>query len=336
MPTYTITDPQTGRTMRVTGDSPPTEAELESLFGAEKPQARTWGDTLTDALPLAGGVVGGVVGAAGGIPGIMAGSAIGGGLGEAARQRFTQDEYDFGDIASTAIGEGATAGAFGLAGKGATRLIRGVQRAKISPRDIVTGMAKAPFTHGPIGAVKRSIEETSAARLGREALGSGNLKGRVEKLDDVLLEALEEARRAPAPTKIGGTGTPLRAKNNLPVVNAERTGDMISTQPDKWGATSIHRADDFVDRSRLVDKARPVMEPPPVTTPAPAATMADDAFGRYTRGDAQRQELLQELLKTQRELAAREGSGGHLTQAGRSMLSPEEEFRFQRALRIAR
>jgi len=32
MPTYRVTDPETGRTLRLTGDSPPTEQELEEIF----------------------------------------------------------------------------------------------------------------------------------------------------------------------------------------------------------------------------------------------------------------------------------------------------------------
>lgn len=34
MPTYTVTDPQTGRKVKLTGDSPPTEAELEEVFAS--------------------------------------------------------------------------------------------------------------------------------------------------------------------------------------------------------------------------------------------------------------------------------------------------------------
>lgn len=34
MPTYKVTDPQTGRTVRLTGDSPPTEAELNEVFAS--------------------------------------------------------------------------------------------------------------------------------------------------------------------------------------------------------------------------------------------------------------------------------------------------------------
>lgn len=45
MPTYTITDPQTGKTLKVTGDSPPTEQELEELFASSGASAPTrWDD----------------------------------------------------------------------------------------------------------------------------------------------------------------------------------------------------------------------------------------------------------------------------------------------------
>jgi hypothetical protein len=40
MPTYTVTDPQTGRKLKLTGESPPTEQELEQIFSdaGEKPK----------------------------------------------------------------------------------------------------------------------------------------------------------------------------------------------------------------------------------------------------------------------------------------------------------
>jgi hypothetical protein len=38
MPTYRVTDPQTGKTLRLTGDSPPTEQELTEIFSQYQPQ----------------------------------------------------------------------------------------------------------------------------------------------------------------------------------------------------------------------------------------------------------------------------------------------------------
>lgn len=58
MPTYTVTDPLTGRKLRLTGDTPPTEQELEEIFGATGGQQQPAAATPTepeDALQWAGG-----------------------------------------------------------------------------------------------------------------------------------------------------------------------------------------------------------------------------------------------------------------------------------------
>ena len=39
MPTFKVTDPNTGRVVRLTGDSPPTEQELEQIF-SQLPQPK--------------------------------------------------------------------------------------------------------------------------------------------------------------------------------------------------------------------------------------------------------------------------------------------------------
>lgn len=53
MPTYTVKDPRSNLTVQLTGDSPPTEQELNQVFATlnaqRQPQAaRTWGDTAAD------------------------------------------------------------------------------------------------------------------------------------------------------------------------------------------------------------------------------------------------------------------------------------------------
>ncbi|MDI6741617.1 MAG: hypothetical protein QMD11_02665 [Smithella sp.] len=42
MPTYRITDPATGKAIKVTGDSPPTEAEMEQIFAASGSPVSDW------------------------------------------------------------------------------------------------------------------------------------------------------------------------------------------------------------------------------------------------------------------------------------------------------
>lgn len=67
MPEYTIRDPQTGKTVTVRGDSPPTEAELEEIFGGTTRTAAT-PDPSPAAKPEQRGVLADVaVGAAKGL-----------------------------------------------------------------------------------------------------------------------------------------------------------------------------------------------------------------------------------------------------------------------------
>lgn len=120
MPDYTIRDPQSGLTLTVRGDSPPTESELTDLFahGSRQPQPPSTGkpdiglgnpamlsgvldnvrgiaNKAVEYLPAIGGAVGGLAGAAGGtvagmgvggIPGAIGGAGVGAAGGEAARQ----------------------------------------------------------------------------------------------------------------------------------------------------------------------------------------------------------------------------------------------------------
>lgn len=55
MPTYTIKDPQSGRTVKLTGDSPPTEAELSDIFSklgpASAPAPAAAAPATTQAVP---------------------------------------------------------------------------------------------------------------------------------------------------------------------------------------------------------------------------------------------------------------------------------------------
>lgn len=59
MPTFTVKDPKTGRVMKLTGDSPPTEAELEDIFSKVNGGAPPEG-LLSQAAGVAGDVLGGL------------------------------------------------------------------------------------------------------------------------------------------------------------------------------------------------------------------------------------------------------------------------------------
>ena len=147
MPVYTIRDPQTGQTVHLRGDSPPTEQELEGIFKSlqpqpqveaahpagpqdEHPQQRSWTDTVVDSLPAAGATVGGILGGIGGtafglgfggVPGSVGGAALGGSAGEATRElvnRFRGKEApaSAGEAASEIATEGLKQGALDAVG----------------------------------------------------------------------------------------------------------------------------------------------------------------------------------------------------------------------------
>lgn len=98
MPQYKVTDPKTGKTVVLTGNSPPTAAELEDIFAKvfqATPVSPDVIDRLASYLPMAGGAAGGLIGGAGGtvigmgvggVPGAVGGAALGGVAGEGARQ----------------------------------------------------------------------------------------------------------------------------------------------------------------------------------------------------------------------------------------------------------
>lgn len=58
MPTYTITDPDTGRSIRITGDGPPTEAELDEIFASVGGSTPSGGGGMSTAGALGAGAVG--------------------------------------------------------------------------------------------------------------------------------------------------------------------------------------------------------------------------------------------------------------------------------------
>lgn len=62
MPTYRITDPSSGRSFRLTGDSPPSEQEIEGIFSSMRPEPSGWGSALDSALRVGRAGVRGVQG----------------------------------------------------------------------------------------------------------------------------------------------------------------------------------------------------------------------------------------------------------------------------------
>ena len=203
----------------------------------------------------------------------------------------------------------------------AADITRAAGKTAVSREFPITGTALKEWDKVRTGRAMREVDApVNVAKARQNVFDASKGKNTALGSDDIA-DVLAQLGAEDLPASVGGSKT-LRAGQNLPVVNPQRTSGMVSTQPDKWGATSIHQAEDFVDRSRLVDRARPVQK----------AALSDDAFTRNVTGDPQRQQLVRELLRAE----SPEDLGGRLTQSGRSMLDEEEQSMFANALRELR
>lgn len=185
--TYDVTAPN-GKTLSITGDHMPTEAELQEIFAsvggasAPEPKPKSALERVADWMPTVGGAVGG---AAGGIPGAALGGSAGRGYGEVVKNA-KELPGAVADVARNAVAqprataqgafegtmeslrptatEGALQAMTELAGRGATSLLsqggRAVYRGYLKPslsgrllpkaKEIVeTGIREAiPVTEG--------------------------------------------------------------------------------------------------------------------------------------------------------------------------------------------
>lgn len=203
MPTYRFTGPD-GRVLKVTGDTPPSEAELDAMFAqSAEPAApeRTWTDTAVDALPMVGGTVGGILGGMGGtafgvgiggVPGAVGGAALLGGAGESAKQLINRARGKAApatpsDAASAIATQGAIQGGAELIGQGV------VKGASAVGRGLYRGYLKPSLAKASIGKADRVVE--TALQEGLPITQGGVAKaGRVAKelgaqVDDLLRQA---------------------------------------------------------------------------------------------------------------------------------------------------
>ena len=156
MPQYRVTDPRSKKTIILTGDSPPTEQELQAIFsqlnqGQEPTPPPSLVERGLSLLPMAGGVAGGIIGGiggtvggmgVGGIPGAVGGATLGGAGGEAFEQLIRRamglQTPETPLAAATSIGrEGVVQGASEAAGgalmRGATGVGRMAMRKAVRP-----------------------------------------------------------------------------------------------------------------------------------------------------------------------------------------------------------
>ena len=79
MPTFQVTDPTTGVSLQLTGDSPPTEQELEQIFAQHQPapEGGTFEAITEPLLAVGSGLVGSIAGGVAAIPQAITGDPIG-------------------------------------------------------------------------------------------------------------------------------------------------------------------------------------------------------------------------------------------------------------------
>ena len=169
MPTFTFTAPD-GRKLKVTGDTPPSEAEVDAMFAQAKGEsskpARTWTDTAVDALPMAGGMLGSALGGIGGtafgfgfggVPGAVGGATLGGSAGEAFKQLVNRARgADAPTTPAQAAGDIATAGAI----QGGSELVgQGVVKAApVAARAVYRGFLKPSLAKNSIAKADDIVE----------------------------------------------------------------------------------------------------------------------------------------------------------------------------------
>ena len=301
MPTYTITDPNSGRTLRVTGDSPPTEGELYKLFAVDGgPDTADEGfraslkDTGTRTIK---GVVRGAVSAAnpinwvkGPIDLVKDLSSGGHGTADTLRAIASGDP----DVGGEAIGALLTGG---IAGRVVPPLARRTPNAMVKAGDVIAkggrysrratpyGVAGAVFTGNPAGlaaaAAPYVIEGAgrTMSRAGR-AMGGGQRPSVVAPI----------SQRSPLPSR---------------GARALSTGEEAGVQSLDRMLESIHGSDyQLPGNGRLPATVRP-------QSPQSAA-------------------LFEELIEQAAQKARQEPTG--LTRAGQSMLTANERSLFTNAL----
>lgn len=246
MPTYKVTDPSTGRTLRLTGDSPPTEEELNSIFSnipdvkrvdegftslmsSSKPTPET-GDFIIDSLvktqkEVVGPVVQGLNTALLGIPKAAAKKVFG---EDFAKETFPEQ--------STLRGKALRIG-FETAG-----LIGG-------------GVGKATTAVG-----RRLIPQ--GAKIGRRILGSaaqGATAGALTSPED-FMDIGQRSIQALGGSIVGGTLPVLSAGGRLIQRGAKQVGEKIANIKESVARRGVSiQQPDFV-RSTLAPEAQKLFQ----------------------------------------------------------------------------
>lgn len=224
--TYTITDPTTGKKVKLTGDSPPTEQELTQIFASINSKApaptpaateKSWTQTAVDWLPAAGGAVGGIVGGiggtvgglgVGGVPGAVGGAALGGATGEALKQLAHRA---MGDSAPATMGQAAAGIGTQAALQGGAELVGGalVKGAAKAGSGLMTSALKPAYK-----TVEKAVKNVELPRVVQTMLdeginvtsgGIGKINSLLKSTNDELADIIRNSTATVDPAAVAAT-----------------------------------------------------------------------------------------------------------------------------------
>lgn len=220
MPVYNVTDPQTGRSLRLTGDSPPTEAELDEIFKSSAAAPVRGGLThpMTSVFtkPEQAAVVGKI-------------------LGHDVPVK-PEDSTSFSDVVRSVkespVSSAASA-ALGLTGLPA--IYDFLKTAKEAGPDIMRGLASHPLETlrgGVAGTVEGAMEQATPLNalmmlLGRAKFGRVAEAPKAAEVTTTGARPVEPLVRPGAPAPSTGTAFPARAATKTP----QPTAPVVETPP---------------------------------------------------------------------------------------------------------
>lgn len=329
MPTYKVTDPQTGRTVKLTGDSPPTEQELEQIFAQlkqpvvekEKTLPETLGGIGETALTMATGAVAEPLAGLAGLASLPFKGSEAGGVVDTVRNALTyQPKTEAGQEYAQAIAEAPILSDISEAiQSGQKRLGESAYAATGSPA--AAAVAETIPTLLTMGAGKLASKtvdpfyrlakgDSSLPADTQSAVDFANKEGLILPTSDVLQPSTAVGRHAQsAAEKIPLTGTSgLRAEQQSQrIAQIKKLADDYGTPSDEEIVASIRRSTDKVKNAAGKRYEQIVSgmgaEPIPLNRTVKAI---DDAIAQYSQSGALKNKS---VLSTLEEIKADLTSG---------------------------
>jgi hypothetical protein len=255
MPIYRVKDSQTGVSLNLTGDSPPTEQELETIFseysaGNQQNASPSIGRMAVDMGTEVGGAIAGQALGAPLAPvtfglSIPVGGAIGGGIANTLVQRGQiergeREDFSFGELTAATL---LSAIPGGKAIKGGTTIGRTIAKRAIQGSGISVGsdLAKTLIDEGR---APNQNELISALAIGAVTGGGlGGVESAVSKYGKNALSGIKEygaiKEFVPALRKIAGLQSSLAAEGEFAIKDLNKSLNKIKDKDQRKNASDL-------------------------------------------------------------------------------------------------